>query len=272
MASTSRSCWHSGGLAAADSPAATLSGVPVDHFPSTHATWIDAQLTIAERGRSAGDAAVESNALAALRQHLMERYHGALRAYVGGSGLRRLREPDELVGGFFADRACKPAFLEAWRASGLPLRRWMMTGINLYGKSLVREATRNREKPAGTIDEGSLVDMSTAERAFERAWALAVLNAALSRVHGDLAAQGRLDDYGIFRRRVIDGQGYDAIAPEVGRTHQQCANATRLVTDRLREALRAVLRDEGLVGTDLDLALGEVYEAFGIGKRAEPGS
>jgi hypothetical protein len=44
------------------------------------------------------------------------------------------------------------------------------------------------------------------------------------------------------------------------------------VTDRLREALRAVLRDEGLVGADLDLALGKVYEAFGIGKRAEPGS
>ena len=37
-------------------------GVPVDHFPSTHATWIDAQLTIAEEGDRAaatGDAAAE---------------------------------------------------------------------------------------------------------------------------------------------------------------------------------------------------------------------
>ena len=54
--------------------------VPVDHFPSTHATWIDAQLTIAERSRATGDAAGETNAVAALRRHLMERYHGALRA------------------------------------------------------------------------------------------------------------------------------------------------------------------------------------------------
>jgi hypothetical protein len=118
--------------------------MPVDHFPSTHATWIDAQLTIAERSRAAGDAAGESNAVTALRRHLMERYHDALRAYVLGGSLRRLGEVDELIGGFFAERACRPGFLAQWRASGLPLRRWMMTGINLYGKTIVRERTRDR--------------------------------------------------------------------------------------------------------------------------------
>jgi hypothetical protein len=82
--------------------------VPTDHFPSTHATWIDAQLTIAERSRAVGDAASEGNAIDALRRHLMERYHAALRAYVCGGSLRRLGEPDELVGGFFAERACRP--------------------------------------------------------------------------------------------------------------------------------------------------------------------
>ena len=97
------------------------------------------------------------------------------------------------------------------------------------------------------------------------------LNAALEQVHGELAAQGRLDDYAIFRRRVIEGEGYDSIAPGTGRTPQQCANATRLVTERLRDALRSVLREEGLAGGDIETAVGEVYEAFGIGKRAEPG-
>ncbi len=241
-----------------------------DHFPSTHGTWIDAQLTIAERGRTAGDAALESNAREALRRHLMDRYHDALRAYVRGSSLRRVREPDELVGGFFAERACKPAFLESWRASGLPLRRWMMTGINLYGKSLIREGTRSREVPVGAVPEDSLLDHQTAERVFERAWALSVLNAALAQVHGELAAQDRLDDYAIFRRRVIGGESYETIMPDVGRTAQQCANATRLVTDRLRDSVRSVLRDEGLAGADIETALGEVYDAFGIGKRTEP--
>ena len=32
------------------------------------------------------------------------------------------------------------------------------------------------------------------------------LNASLAQVHAELAAQGRLDDYAIFRRRVIDGE------------------------------------------------------------------
>jgi hypothetical protein len=246
--------------------------VPVDHFPSTHATWIDAQLTIAERSRAAGDAVGEINAIDALRRHLMERYHAALRAYVCGGSLRRLGEPDELVGGFFADRACQPGFLMQWRESGLPLRRWMMTGINFYGKSVIRERSRDRENPAGEIDGGSLVEESDAVRAFERAWALAVLNHALEQVHAALAAQGRLDDFAIFRRRVIHGEAYETIAPMVGRSAQQCAGATRLVTDRLREALRGSLRDEGVPHADIDAALGEVYEVFGIARRVEGGS
>lgn len=243
--------------------------MPVDHFPSTHATWIDAQLTIAERGRAAGDAAAEGNAVAALRRHLMERYYDALRAYVLGGSLRRLGEVDELVGGFFAERACRPGFLGQWRQSGLPLRRWMMTGVNLYGKSIIRERTRDREVPTADINPEVLVDESSAERAFERAWALAVLNAALETVHAELAAQERLDDYATFRRRVIEGEAYASIAAGSGRTEQQCAGATRLVTERLRETLRAVLRDEGVGEREIDGALAEVYEAFGIARRVD---
>ena len=244
----------------------------VDHFPSTHATWIDAQLTIAERSRAAGDAAGEVSAIGSLRQHLMERYHAALRAYVLGGSLRKLGEADELVGGFFADRACGPAFLAQWRASGLPLRRWMMTGINLYGKSIIRDRTRDREHPGGDIDPGSLVDDSTAERAFERAWALSVLNAALERVHAELADQGRIDDYEIFRRRVIAGEPYAQVAADEGRTEQQCAGATRLVTERLRTALRDVLRDEGVTEPEVSTAISEVYDAFGIARRMGGGT
>jgi len=246
--------------------------MPVDHFPSTHATWIDAQLTIAERSRAAGDAAGESNAVTALRHHLMERYHDALRAYVLGGSLRRLGEVDELIGGFFAERACRPEFLAQWRESGLPLRRWMMTGINLYGKTIVRERTRDREVPVGELQPDALVDESTAERAFERAWALSVLNAALAQVHADLSAQGRLEEFSIFRRRVIGGEAYTTIAAGTGRTEQQCAGATRLVTDRLRAALRVVLRDEGITEPEIDAALAEVYDAFGIARRLDGGA
>jgi hypothetical protein len=71
--------------------------MPVDHFPSTHATWIDAQLTIVERAGVHTEHG--QSAQYALRQYLMQRYHAALRAYVTRSSLRSLTEPDDLVGG-----------------------------------------------------------------------------------------------------------------------------------------------------------------------------
>ena len=59
--------------------------MPTDHFPSTHATWIDAQLTIVEGVPASGEAPGGGSATAAraaLRAHLMERYYDALRTYV----------------------------------------------------------------------------------------------------------------------------------------------------------------------------------------------
>ena len=115
--------------------------MPVDHFPSTHATWIEAQLTIAE-----GTGADARTALDALRLHLMDRYRQALVAYVRGSSLRRLGDAEELVNGFFADRACERRFLLEWRASGMPLRRWMMNGVGFYGKGIVRDRARAKAR------------------------------------------------------------------------------------------------------------------------------
>jgi len=109
--------------------------MPVDHFPSTHATWIDAQLTIAERaGAHTEDG---QSARRALQQHLMQRYHEPLRAYVRGSSMRQLGDADELVGGFFADRVGAHGFLADWRESRMPLRRWLMNGISFYGRGVI---------------------------------------------------------------------------------------------------------------------------------------
>ena len=67
--------------------------MPVDHFPSTHATWIEQQLTLAEGGdgtAGSGPGAAASSARAALRAHLMERYYAALCTYVRTGALMRL--------------------------------------------------------------------------------------------------------------------------------------------------------------------------------------
>jgi hypothetical protein len=245
--------------------------MPVDHFPSTHATWIDAQLTIMDGGhapRAAG-------ALGELRRHLMERYRTALVAYVRGGSLRRLGDAEDLVAGFFADRACEPAFLREWRASGMPLRRWMMNGVNFYGRGVLRDRARERARDgsAEAADsaggdlaralERAAVDERYAERAFEHAWALAVLNDAHARAHETLAARDRLVEYEVFRRHVIEGEPYAIIAPSVGRNEQQCASATRIVTNAMREAMRESLRAEGITEAELDAEAARLYALLG---------
>ena len=252
--------------------------MPVDHFPSTHATWIDAQLTIAEGCRAQGDSVGERAAIGSLRGYLMQRYHAPLIAYVAASSLRRVAEPEEIVAGFLADRACRPGFLPSWRASGLPLRRWMMTGINLYGKSIIRERSRNRLQSANDcVEDGNATTPepiapnsheTDAERAFERAWARTVLEDAVGRVHAELDAMGRLDDFEIFRRRVIQGVPYERIAADTGCTISRCSQASRSVLDRLRAMLRSTLRDDGIAMADLDAAISDVYRSFGIERRS----
>ena len=75
----------------------------LDRFPTTHATWIEAQLTIiddAERpGSESSGVGRASSARDALRRHVMERYTDALGAYVSATGLRASGERDEPVSG-----------------------------------------------------------------------------------------------------------------------------------------------------------------------------
>jgi DNA-directed RNA polymerase specialized sigma24 family protein len=247
--------------------------VPVDHFPSTHATWIDSQLTLADEGGGASPAA--QDARRALRQHVMSRYHEALLAYVKGSSLRELGEADDIVAGFFAERVGSPGFLKEWRASGMPLRRWLMNGIGFHGRGLLRDRIRERARQAeswqggaaATTIDGSplerLPDFRQAEQDFEEAWALEVLNAAHARVHAELDSAGRLDEYDVFRRHVIDGVEYSVIGADLGLTRQQCANCVRRVSERIREALREELRSEGVPGSELEAELAKIRELLG---------
>jgi DNA-directed RNA polymerase specialized sigma24 family protein len=246
--------------------------VQTDRVPSTHATWIDAQLTIAEGGDRAahgGDAAGTSRANAArnaIRRHVMERYTPALSAYAAAGGLRRTGERDELVSGFYAGPMADPAFFARWRRSGLPLRRWLMNAMSFHCRGLRRDQARERERIQGTADPAAWADaMDTrgaidqdAAAAFDRAWALALVNEAYARVQADLADTGRGGEDEILRMHVVDGMPYEEIARALGLTRNDCFNATRRVAARVREAMRELLRDEGVPESGMDAAVTEV--------------
>jgi len=258
--------------AAAFSKGATAD-MPVDHFPSTHATWIDAQLTIAEDGdRAAGSGDAVGRARAedarnALRRHVMERYTTALGAYVSATGLRSAGERDELVSGFYVGPLTDERFFARWRQSGMPLRRWLMNAMSFHCRGIARNAARERARTEDAVSPGwpGAVGMHTvpasegdAADAFDRAWALALVNEAYARVQAELAGSGRSVEDEVMRMHVIEGMPYDAVANALGLTRADCFNAARRVTARVREAVRELLREEGVPNSGLDAGVREV--------------
>jgi DNA-directed RNA polymerase specialized sigma24 family protein len=233
---------------------------PVDHFPSTHATWIDAQLTLAE----GGDARVAAGAAQSLHTHVMERYHRPLCAYVRTGAFARLGEPEDLVAGFFAKQLQGLEFLLRWRTSGMPLRRWMMNAASFHCRGLARDraraAGREVRDPAG--DEGLLDALPSsepnAERAFDRAWAVTLANEAHVIAQTDADDRGRPDDYVVFRMHVMDRMEYHAIAAALGITPSQAKHAAARVGERMRGAVRELLRAEGVRAEELDAEVGKL--------------
>lgn len=238
-----------------------------DVFPSTHATWIDAQLTIAEdadRAAAAGDPSAAGRAESArdaLRRHVMRRYADALAAYVSTPSVRQLAERDDLVSGFFARVLPDPGFFLRWKSSGMPLRRWLMNAMAFHCRGVARDRQRERGRSAG-VDATAIEALgsgdSDAAAAFDRAWALALANEAYAQVQADLSARGRSDDDAVFRMHVVDGRTYAQVAAATGRSEAECLNAVRRVSAALRTAVKGLLAEEGVPSSGLKAAIDEV--------------
>ena len=237
----------------------------LDRFPTTHATWIEAQLTIIDDAERPGGAPSgtgrASSARNALHRHVMERYTDALGAYVSATGLRASGERDELVSGFYAGPMADPTFFRRWRTSGMPLRRWLMNAMSFHCRGVRRDAQRDRERRAPLAEE-ALEATSAVERdaaaAFDRSWALAIVNEAYVRVQHGLLERGRQHDDAVLRMHVIDGMPYEQVARALGIERNDCFNAVRRVAGAVRAEVRDILREEGVPESGLEDALAEV--------------
>lgn len=227
----------------------------VDHFPSTHETWIDGQLERAGIAQPR-EAAV---ARAALASHLMERYYEPLCVYVRTRALVGLGEPADIVGDFFARDVDAVAFLGRWRASGMPLRRWVMNAMALHCRGLRRDAERAARRQDDSADVGDVPGADArAERAFDRAWAVSIANRAFWIAHADAESRGRLQDALAFRLHALDELPHEAIARQLGITVAQSAHAYKRVSARMREAVSDLLRQDGVPPEMLESAVVEV--------------
>jgi len=237
--------------------------MPADEaFPTTDTTWMHQQLGHGEGARRA------------LRNVVMARYFEPLRVYVKGSSYRGLGESAELVSAFFVSRFARDDYLDAWRASGMPLRRWLINGLILSmreevrrrrraakrGMGDVREARAAMEPDSGDDDPIELLESPepAAEAAFERAWAVSILREACEEVETICNADGESDRWLLFRRHVLDGQPYALLVDETGFEPARAAVVVRTISNRVRATLSRLILRDGISAEEVETELRRV--------------
>ncbi len=222
-----------------------------EHFPPTPRTLVHEAL---ERG--------EPKAVAA---HLIRLYERPLRIYLSATSFRTLGEPGDVVAGFLADRLSRPDWLLDWREAcrdrEILLRRWLLNGFNFYLQEEVRRIRRDRALPEpGDVPPREPV--SSAERAFDREAARAVVAEALVRTESICRAAGQSRHYEVFVKHAIHGQPYETIGGALGLSPTQCAGHMRTAAAKFRATIAEVLAEEGLGGDGLDREIVRLIEAL----------
>jgi hypothetical protein len=226
------------------------------HFPSTHATWLAERVTLSlDPGASPARARAARDELNA---HVMSRYFEPLCAYVRGTGFRGVDEAADLVNGFFASRLARPDYLMQWRESGMELRRWLMNGLLLHlherSRAERRQVRRAEPRDPGLLERvaGSVEHAPDAERAMDRAWAEAVVEAAVRDTVEALGQAGRAAAWQAFRRHFVDGVSYDALARETGASAKELKAQVKLVQRWLRAGIERVLQQDGVAAEAIE--------------------
>ena len=105
-------------------------------------------------------------------------------------------------------------------------------GAAMLALDAMSAETRYRHEPA---------DTQTAEKFFDRRWALTLLDQVLARLRGEMTAAGRLADFEALKFCLT---GEKTAYAEVARTLGMTEGAVKVAVHRLRERYRALLRAE----------------------------
>lgn len=225
-------------------PPLPITAPRADHFPTTALTTLMRNLrTVLLEGAQPRVSAAHAQ----LAETIMSRYAAPLEAYARGSTLREIAEPADLVHGFFAGALADATYFTRYQASGMRMRRWLMNGLLLHARSVARDRARAARREGAPLETalGAQSVEPTAEAAFDRAWALAILSEACTAVEGALLAEGRDRAWTVFRRHAIDGRSYIDLEAELGLGRQQMADLVRSVTKRIRARMLELLESEG---------------------------
>lgn len=209
-------------------------------------TWIAARMGDGVEGR------------ADVNRHIMAVYDWPLRVYFMGSSERWLGEPEDVVGGFFADRLGRSEFLNEWRSSGMRLRRWLMNAFCFYMMELRRQKARDRR--AGELDQEPVAFRGSPEVAVDRAFKVSLVREAL-RVAQEVCDDLRLTEHwNIFVAHYLNSRDYNDIAREFGVTPERAAVMARTASRKFRTAIRDLLAGDGTPDEHVDQEILDLLE------------
>lgn len=194
----------------------------------------------------------EGGAAADALGELCRRYRQPVLAYLRASGHRGIEAEDLLQGFFLAllekryDRSADPArgrfrsflltALKAWLANAHDAAQALKRGGGIRHDDI--DAHADRESSLG-------VDVSP-ERAFDRDFALTLIERALGRLQAEAEAGGRADLFAALSLHLVEpaeGGDYRRIAGGLGMTPNHVAVSVRRWRQRLAELVRAELAD-----------------------------
>jgi RNA polymerase sigma-70 factor (ECF subfamily) len=183
-------------------------------------------------------------------ESLCRTYRPPVLAYVRSRGYSR-ETAEDLTQAFFT------RFLEhASHASADPergrFRAFLLTAVKRFLINADEEAHANKRggrirfesfDAASECDADPGIDQDTPERAFDRAWAQVVLDAALQRLHEEAARADKEALFGQLRDFLIESPD-DSDYARVSETLKVRRNTLAVAVHRLRRRLRELVRDE----------------------------
>jgi DNA-directed RNA polymerase specialized sigma24 family protein len=183
-------------------------------------------------------------------EQLCRTYWYPLYAYVRRRGMNP-HEAEDAIQGFFWQLLQRGAFRERTREKGR-FRSFLLASLNYYLSDLRDHATA--EKRGGNQQALALdgleaedryryepVEKLTAEKIFERRWALTLIDAVLTRLESECLESGRGEQFREFRPFIFEEQ---PDAAQIASRLDMTAGATRVALHRLRQRCRELFREE----------------------------
>jgi RNA polymerase sigma-70 factor (ECF subfamily) len=215
-----------------------------DQFHTTH--W---SMVVRAQGVPAGLATGSTHAHAALAR-LCEVYWYPLYAFVRRQG-HRPHDAQDLTQEFFARLLAKGWLADVQQERGR-FRSWLLAAMKHF---LSNEWDRLKAQKRGgraeviSIDEAVAegrysdepADTETAERLFDRRWALTLLERVLAQLRQEFVAEGKATHFDALKGTLTgDARAYAEIARELNTTE----GAIKVAVHRLRDRYRALIRAE----------------------------